>query len=181
MENIRIEAANDQPFVTLNDGSKMPMIGLGSFLSSEGDVYPVIKAAILEHGYRHIDTASFYNNEDAIGRALQECFATGQIKREDVFITTKLHYQEKDDPIKAIKQSLEKLKLDYVDLYLVHWPIPKMDYEAKTYLPTPMYKVWEMMEQIKDLGLSKSIGVSNMTIPMLIDMLAYCRIKPSMN
>ena len=68
----------------------MPQIGLGTFLSSERDVLPVVKSAILDHGYRHIDTASFYKNEEAIGEALQECFAQG-IKREDVFITTKVH------------------------------------------------------------------------------------------
>jgi diketogulonate reductase-like aldo/keto reductase len=81
--------ASDQPYVTLLNGNKIPQIGLGSFLSTEGDVYPIIKSAILEHGYRHIDTASSYKNEEAIGRALQDCFAAG-IKREEVFITTKL-------------------------------------------------------------------------------------------
>jgi len=81
---------------------------LGSFLSTEGDVEPIVKAAILDHGYRHIDTASFYKNEEAIGRALQECFSHG-IKREDIFVTTKLYQDEKEDVEAAVNRSLKKL------------------------------------------------------------------------
>lgn len=81
---------------------------MGSFLSSEGDVGPVVKSAILEHGYRHIDTASLYKNEEAIGRALQDCFSQG-IKREDIFVTTKLYQNEKDDVEAAVRGSLKKL------------------------------------------------------------------------
>ena len=76
--------------MTLNNGAKIPQIGLGTFLSSEGDIQSVVKTAILDHGYRHIDTASLYKNEEAIGEALQECFQAG-IKREDIFVTTKLY------------------------------------------------------------------------------------------
>lgn len=84
-----VEQATSQPFVTLSNGKKMPQIGLGTFLSTPEELKPVVKSAIIDHGYRHIDTASIYNNEEAIGEALQECFAAG-IKREDLFITTKL-------------------------------------------------------------------------------------------
>ena len=93
-----------QPYVTLNNGTRIPSIGLGSFLSDEGDIEPVIVAAILEHGYRHIDTASFYKNEEAIGRALTQVFANSTtITRNEVYITTKLHYQEKDDVEGAVR------------------------------------------------------------------------------
>jgi diketogulonate reductase-like aldo/keto reductase len=171
-----------QPYVTLNNGIRMPQIGLGTFLSSEADVYPIVKSAILEYGYRHIDTAMFYNNEEAIGTALQECFAQG-IKREDIFITTKLHYSEKNDVESAFKRSLQKLKLDYIDLYLIHWPIPKLivaDLETP-FLNTPIHKVWPILEKQVEAGLIKSIGISNFAVPMLLDLLAYAKIKPVMN
>ena len=95
--------AGIQPYVTLNNGIKMPQIGLGTYDDSEGDVIAVVKAAILEHGYRHIDTAKVYQNEDKIGEALQECFKQG-IKREDVFITTKLwHDADKSNVEEALR------------------------------------------------------------------------------
>lgn len=80
----------------------------------------------MEHGYRHIDTATCYNNEEAIGKALQECFAQG-IKREEIWVTTKLWQDDKDNVEAALRLSLKKLQLDYVDLYLVHWMIPKVE------------------------------------------------------
>ena len=101
----------------LNSGTTMPRIGLGTYLSDDKNtIIENVKYAILEWGYRHIDTASSYQNEEAIGEALQQCFEAG-IKREELFITTKCFKDEYSDPLKALKSSLEKLKLDYVDLY----------------------------------------------------------------
>ena len=151
---------------------------MGTFLSSEGDVEPVVKAAILEHGYRHIDTASFYKNEDAIGRALQACFSQG-IKREEVWITTKLHQEEKDEIEAAVRRSLKKLQLEYIDLYLVHWMIPKT--ENGKILNTPLHKVWSELERLVEAGLIKNIGISNCTVALLIDLWSYAKIKPVMN
>jgi aldehyde reductase len=151
-------------------------------LASEGEVGPVVKAAILEHGYRQIDTASLYQNEDAIGDALQEAFAAG-IKREDLYITTKIWQTEKDDVEGAVRRSLKKLKLDYIDLYLIHAMTPKMVWEdGKDFIKaTPQHKVWAELERLVDEGLIKSIGVSNCTIPMLIDLWSYARHKPVIN
>ncbi len=103
----------------------------------------VVKSAILDHGYRHIDTASLYKNEEAIGGALKECIASGAVTREELFVTTKLYQNEKDDVEGALRGSLAKLQLEYVDLYLVHWMLPKFTPgEPPIILDTPMHKVW---------------------------------------
>lgn len=101
-------AKTDQPIIELNNGLKMPQVGYGTFLSPDEELTPLVKSAILEHGYRHIDTASLYGNEVGIGKALKECFAAG-IKREELFITTKLWVTERKDVEGALKASLEKL------------------------------------------------------------------------
>ena len=121
-----MEAAG-QPYTTFNNGVKFPNIGLGTFTSSEGDCKNVVVDAILNKNYRHIDTASAYKNEEVIGDGLQEVFATGKVKREEVFITTKLWHDDKDDVEGALWRSLAKLKLDYIDLYLIHWMLPKFN------------------------------------------------------
>ena len=100
-----MEVAKKVPYITLNDGNKMPQIGLGTFLSKEGDIDAVLKSAILEHGYRHIDTAKIYGNEEAIGRVLKECMEQG-IKREELFIVTKLWNSDKEDVEGALRGSL---------------------------------------------------------------------------
>jgi len=120
----------DSRFATLHTGAKMPLMGLGTFLSPDtSELIEIIKKAVIEDGYRQIDTASLYGNEEAIGKALKECFAAG-IKREDLFIVTKLWREDYaiDKIENAIKKSLEKLQLDYIDLYLVHWTVPVFDY-----------------------------------------------------
>lgn len=170
-----------QPYLTFHNGNKFPAIGLGTFLSSEGDCHTVVKEAILNHGYRNIDTATIYQNEEAIGDALQEAFAAG-IKREDVTITTKLWQSDREDVEGAVRTSLKKLKLEYIDLYLLHWMAPKMVWEdAEPIKNTPTHKVWAELERLVDAGLIKNIGVSNCTIPMLVDLWSYARIKPVIN
>lgn len=169
------------PYVTFVNGNKFPAIGLGTFLSTEGDCVTVVREAIVNHGYRAIDTASLYGNEEAIGEALQEAFATG-IRREDVFITTKLWQSEREDVEGALRTSLKKLKLEYIDLYLLHWVCPKIVWEdAEPIKNTPTHKVWAELERLVDAGLIKNIGVSNCTIAMLVDLWSYARIKPVIN
>lgn len=160
----------------------MPQIGLGTFNDESSKLEEVVKSAILEHGYRHIDTASLYGNEEQIGNALEHVFAQG-VKREDIFITTKIWQAERDDVEGALRRSLSKLKVDYVDLYLLHWMAPKMDWEdeKQPIKNTPTHKVWAELERLVDEGLIKNIGVSNCTIPMLLDLLAYARHKPVTN
>ena len=103
------------------------------------------------------------------------------IKREDLYIVTKLWHQEKTDVEGALRACLKRLKLDYVDLYLVHWIAPPGDYGKLEFLPVSNQKVWEEMERMVGLGLTKSIGVSNAQIPILLDMMTYAKIKPVTN
>jgi len=102
-----------QPYITLNNGNKMPAVGLGTFLSSDpAELKAVVIEAVLNVGVRHIDTASLYGNEAVIGEALKECFASGKVKREDIFITTKVWQDEKHDCEAACKRSLERLQIE---------------------------------------------------------------------
>lgn len=171
------------PTILLNNGVNFPIIGLGTFMATEGDCKANVIEAVLNAGYRSIDTATLYGNEEPIGDALQEIFATGKVKREELFITTKIWQADKEDIEGDLRKSLKKLKLDYIDLYLTHWSAPKMDWEdaANPIKATPQHKVWAELERLVDAGLIKSIGLSNCTVPMLIDLLAYARIKPVLN
>lgn len=134
--------------VTLNDGAKMPYFGLGTYKIPDGE--PVIKAveSALETGYRLIDTAAFYENEEGVGKAIRE----SGIKREEIFVTTKVWNTDQgyDSTLKAFEKSLKKLGLDYVDLYLVHWPV------TGKYLET-----WRALRKLHENGVVKTIGVSN--------------------
>ena len=161
----------------------MPLMGYGTFLSSDQEkAYEETKHAIINCGYRHIDTASLYGNEEAIGRAIKDAIASG-IKREDLFIVTKLWRDDYNDPAPALQASLDRLGLEYVDLYLIHWTFPKFDYESnppKALTPS-LEKIWEVMETLVDAGKTKHIGVSNATCMALANLLANCRIRPANN
>ena len=113
------------PTKKLNNGLEIPVMGFGTFGFQENELVDVIKTAILEHGYRRIDTAAEYKNEELVGKALQECFAQG-IKREEIFVSTKLWRSDRGRVEDALRDSLQKLKLDYVDLYLIHWMLPEI-------------------------------------------------------
>lgn len=171
-----------QPFVTLNNGLKMPQFGLGTFQSSTGEV----KAAVLEAlklGYLHIDTAFAYKNEKEIGEALKEFLgAEGQTKkREDLFITTKLLQDNKASVEEQIQTSLDNLGLDYLDLYLVHWPTTAYNADTESWERQPMHVVWKKMEDAVKAGKIKSIGISNYNCQAILDLLTYCEIKPAVN
>ena len=135
------------PTITLNDGRAMPLLGLGTYKSTEKEVEKAIVTAA-KYGYRLIDTASSYKNEDSIGRGIR---ASG-IPRENFFITTKVWNtaQRVGDIEGAFNRSLDRLRLDYVDLYLIHWPVPGCYPET-----------WRALEKIRESGRAKSIGVSN--------------------
>lgn len=158
----------------------MPQIGLGTFAIRDEAARKSIKEAILEVGYRHLDTAELYKNEAEIGEVLQECFEAG-LKREEIFITTKLWVDDVADPEAALKTSLGKLKLDYVDLYLIHWPVTPFDKDTGKHAKIPFYKTWQKMEGLVKAGLTKAIGISNFNVQFTLDILTYAEIKPAVN
>jgi len=175
------EIAAKVPKVKLNDGNFMPVVGLGTFLNTT-NIYEIVKKAILEDGYRHIDCSKVYNNEEDVGRAINECIAAG-IKREDLYIVSKLWHDDKHRVAEATDECLKRLGLDYLDLWIVHWMRPWVDWESpeKTIKSPPHYLIWKDMEKLVKNGKVRSIGVSNCTIPMLYDVLAGCEIKPVYN
>lgn len=140
-------------FVELNDGRKMPVMGLGTFEMNLTTMEQTIESAVLDLGIRHIDTASRYKNEEQIGNALKKIVSKG-VSREELFITTKLWNTDRGNVEEALRSSLKKLQLDYVDLYLVHWPVdgdrlydPKTGERTFVYLPkVPLMVVWKQME-----------------------------------
>ena len=167
-----------QKFLTLNNGTTMPSIGFGTFRGE--NLESLIKDAI-NTGYLHIDTASVYENEKEIGNALNDILTEGNVKREDLYITTKVWNNAKDDVEKSLKASLLDLKLTYVDLFLIHWPIGTFDPITKELKQVPLHKTWKQMEECVNKGLCKSIGVSNFNVQLLLDLLSYAEIKPVCN
>ncbi|KAL3143958.1 hypothetical protein ABBQ32_003771 [Trebouxia sp. C0010 RCD-2024] len=165
------------PYAKLQNGNYIPLIGLGTYKSQ--DIGGSVEAS-LRAGYRHIDCASHYGNEPLIGEAITKVLAEGVVKREQLFITSKLwnddHEAHKVKP--ALVKTLKDLGLDYLDLFLVHWPFT----DQNTKELTPPYKeTWQAMEKLVQEGLAKNIGVSNMSIKKLKDVLSYAKVKPAVN
>jgi 2,5-diketo-D-gluconate reductase A len=157
------------PRVTLNDGNTIPQLGYGVFKVPPADTQRAVTEA-LEVGYRHIDTAAIYGNEAGVGAAI----AASGIPRDELFITTKLwndrHHD--DEPQAAIRESLEKLGLEKLDLYLVHWPTPAKD---------DYVHAWEKLIELRAAGLTRSIGVSNHLVPHLERIVAATGVVPAVN
>lgn len=164
------------PTLKLGNGLSMPRKGLGTF---QGDNFKEVITTAIALGYRHIDTARAYSNEKALGAVLFELFAGNTLKREDLWITTKILNNPAVDIIEDVRGSLENLKVGYVDLVLIHWPFGKLEEDNFTIKQRPMHLVWEKMEECVRLGLTRSIGVSNFNCQMLCDMMSYCKIKPA--
>src|SRR5690606_37402382 len=140
------------PTITLNSGHHIPQLGFGVFKVDPAETERIVTDA-LEVGYRHIDTAAIYGNEEGVGRAI----AASGIPRDQLFITTKLYNNDQgtQSAFDAMALSLEKLGLDSVDLYLIHWPSPKQDRYVES---------WKALEQLKEQGKTRSIGVSNFLV-----------------
>ena len=172
------------------NGDKMPIFGLGTWKSNPGDVYKAVKEAI-RIGYRHIDCAPIYGNEAEVGQALSEAFAEGVVSRDELWITSKLwnNAHEPRDVQPAIEKTLADLKLDSLDLFLVHWPVAirrdvlfhKTGSDLVSLDELPISETWEAVERLADKGLCKHIGVSNFSVPKLRALVEGARLKPEMN
>lgn len=158
-----------QPSITLNDGRAIPQLGLGVWQASNEQAATAVLAA-LQAGYRHVDTAAIYDNETGVGEGI----ASSGVKREEIFVTTKLwnDAQGGDSALKAFDQSLKRLKLDYVDLYLIHWPAPRKDRYVES---------WKTLVKLQKDGRAKSIGVSNFTSEHLDRIIAETGVTPVLN
>lgn len=176
--------------ITLNNWSTIPNLGIWTWKSDPETLYNAIKHAITV-GYRHIDCAWRYQNEEIVWNAISDCINEGIVKREELFITSKLwnSYHHPDDVEWALQESLKNLQLDYLDLYLIHWPIP---FERNTVAPSdssgiasqeeiPFTGTWAAMEKLVTKGLIKSIWVSNFSIKNLERLIENCSIIPAMN
>jgi diketogulonate reductase-like aldo/keto reductase len=162
--------------IILNNGTQMPVVGFGTYKSKDGEeVSNAVKWA-LQAGYRLIDTAMIYKNEEGVGKGIKE----SGIPREEIFVTTKLWNADQgyESALLAIDESLKKLDLSYVDLYLVHWPTASVD-ESET--NNKREETWKAMEEIYKSGKAKAIGVSNYTIKHLEEMKKYATIMPVVN
>jgi alcohol dehydrogenase (NADP+) len=176
----------------LYTGATMPAVGLGTFGSDHVTARQVAEAVkgAAAVGYRHFDCASVYGNEPEVGAAFDAVEHSG-IKREDLWITSKLWNDRHSDVIASCRKSLADLRLEYLDLYLVHWPFPNFhpphcdvtsrSADAKPYIHEDFMKTWRKMEELVDMGLVRQIGTSNMTIPKLKLVLRDARIKPAVN
>src|SRR3989338_3919413 len=151
--------------IKLNNGIKIPILGLGMWQIPNGKVCEEAVLAGLSAGYRHIDTAAIYENEESVGNAIRK----SNIARKEIFAATKLWNDDHNDVEKAFNESLSRLHLDYVDLYLMHFPVPERN------------KSWKILERICKSGKAKAIGVSNFTIRHLKQLLEKADIIPAVN
>ncbi|QLL33189.1 hypothetical protein HG536_0E01000 [Torulaspora globosa] len=169
--------------IKLNTGYTIPQVGLGTWRSKENEGYKAVLTA-LQAGYRHIDDAAIYLNEEEVGRAIKD----SGVPREEIFLTTKLWNTQQRTPEEALNQSLKRLGVDYVDLYLMHWPVPFRTETIKdgNYLTIPkkadgrpdvdeewnFVKTWELMQELPKTGKVRSVGVSNFSINNLKELLS---------
>ncbi|KAM7539105.1 hypothetical protein Aperf_G00000054534 [Anoplocephala perfoliata] len=168
------------PLLNLSSGSKIPAIGLGTFKTTGRDVVKKAISAALDAGYRHIDTAFIYSNEADIGIALKAKMAETGIAREDIFVTTKLWNTEHhpQDVMPACKGSLERLQLDYIDLYHVHWPV-SLPREGEQRGDFSLEDTWRAMEKLVEAGMVRSLGISNFNSSQIDRILKIATIKPT--
>jgi alcohol dehydrogenase (NADP+) len=173
-----------------DNNDTMHAIGLGTWKATGNEVKNAVKQAI-KAGMRHIDTAAIYGNETEIGEALAEIFKDGPISRKDIFVTSKLwnDAHKKEQVLPALRESLKKLQLEYLDLYLIHWPVahkpgimmPGSESDYLSLQDVPISETWRELEAAKQAGLAHHIGVSNFSIKKLEQLIASSKTKPEVN
>lgn len=172
------------------NGDELPILGLGTWKAKPGEAKKAVKMAV-EMGYRHFDCAPIYGNEQEIGEALAACLQSGKVKREDLWISSKLwnDSHKKTEVIPALNKTLENLQLDYLDLFLIHWPVAlkhgtKMPRGAQDFLAlekVPLVETWRGMEETLSTRKAKHIGVSNFSEKKLSLLIPQCRKPPEVN
>lgn len=155
----------------LNNGVEMPMLGFGTYQVTDPEECKNSVLTAIRAGYRLIDTAVAYGNEEAVGAGIKAAIEEGIVKREELFITTKMWFRafETEDCRNAMEESLKKLGLDYIDMVLLHWPYGNV------------YAAWRVLEEYYEAGKIKAIGVSNMEADRLIDLITFNKVKPALN
>jgi 2,5-diketo-D-gluconate reductase A len=162
---------SDVPKIKLNDGNEIPQLGFGVYQIEPEDTEAAVSKA-LEVGFRHIDTAEMYKNEQQVGQAIKN----SGLNRDDIFITSKLNnsFHKPDDARQAFDETLDKLGIDYINLFLIHWPLPTL-YDGD------FVSTWQTLEAFQQDGRARSIGVSNFQIPHLEKLAAESEILPAIN
>ena len=166
--------------LTLSDGVGIPILGFGTYKMEDDEIVLNSVREAIKAGYRHIDTASFYKNEENVGNGIREGLKHTGLKRKDIFVTTKVWNTEQgyENTLNAFNNSLQRLNMDYVDLYLIHWPVTK-DY-ADTW-QRRIKETWKAMEKLYKEGKIRAIGVSNFLVHHLEELMSSCEIKPMVN
>ncbi|MFN8346293.1 MAG: aldo/keto reductase [Spirosomataceae bacterium] len=177
-------------YLAFTNGDKMPALGLGTWKSAKGEVYTAVRTA-LEIGYRHVDCALLYGNEKEIGQAFADALKEGVVKREELWITSKLwnNSHQKQYVLPSVQTSLKDLQLDYLDLYLIHWPIalkhdvtfPQTGEDMLSLREVPLSETWTEMIALKERGLTRHIGTSNFSIRKMTEITEATGVRPEVN
>ncbi|NIM69854.1 MAG: aldo/keto reductase [Xanthomonadales bacterium] len=177
-------------YLSFRNGDRMPAVGLGTWKAGPDEVYGAVREAI-RAGFRHIDCAPIYDNEPAVGAALSDAIGAGEVRRDQLWITSKLwnsdHHRDRVQP--ALESSLRDLGLEYLDLFLVHWPValragvgfPTHADDFLSEAQAPRGETWQGMEHCARIGLARHIGVSNFSVTKLAALMAACEIAPEVN
>lgn len=183
----RKESTTTMQYASLSNGDTMPLLGLGTWKSESRQVYTAVREAI-KIGYRHIDCASVYGNEKEVGVAIRDAIQNHEVTRSELWITSKLwsNCHGKDRVEAALNQSIQNLGVDYLNLYLIHWPVsikPEKPFaqsvdDLLSPEQSPMSETWESMESACEKGLTRHIGVSNFSVQKLQKLISSCKQKP---